>query len=79
VTTVTYTAEEAESILRAAPLMTEAQVMSRWNVSKRWLRALVNGKHPQGVHLPAVALSSQKLRFRPIDVARVEEELWGGD
>ena len=49
-----YTAEEADNILAAAPLMTEAQLMRRWQCGKRWLRALVNGHDPRGVHLPAV-------------------------
>ena len=72
-----YLAEEAERILRAAPLMTEAQVMKRWKCGKRWLRALVNGRHPRGVKLDAIRLSTQVLRYRPIDVARVEQALWG--
>ena len=73
----TYTAEEADRILTAAPLMTETQVIKRWKVSKRWLRALVNGRHPSGVHLEAIKFSTQKLRFRPVDIARVEQQFWG--
>ena len=76
-TSNTYTAEEPDRILAAARLMTEEQVMARWQVSKKWFRALVNGYHPKGVRLEAIRFSSQQLRFRPIDVARLEEELWG--
>ena len=74
---LTYMAEEAERILKAAPLMTETQVLRRWKCSKRFLRSLVNGHHPKGVQLEAIRLSTQQLRFRPIDVARVEQKLWG--
>ena len=71
-----YNTEEADNILRAAPLMTEAELMRRWHCDRRWLRALVNGHHPYGIKLPAVRLSPQKLRFRRIDVAAIEETLW---
>ena len=36
----------------------------------------MNGNYPQGVKLDAIRLSTQVWRFRPIDMARVEQELW---
>ena len=74
-----YSAEEADNILRAAPLMTEADLMRRWgHTDNRQIRKLVSGRHPSGIHLPAIRFSNKVLRFRPIDVARVEEDLWEG-
>ena len=73
--TSVYSAEEAEAILDAAPLLTETQVMARWQCKKRWLRALINGHHPKGIYLPAVRLSARELRFRARDVIKVEEQL----
>jgi hypothetical protein len=73
----TYSDRDLDHIFKREPLITEKQLLEMWPITKRRLRAIVNGHGPDGVHLPAVRFSAKQIAFRPSDVARVEKALWG--
>ena len=71
----TYTDDELDQVFRRQPLISEEELLAMWPITKRKLRELQAGRHPSGVHLPAVKFSGKQRAFRPADVARVQRAL----
>lgn len=78
----TYAKEEAEAILNGERLLSEREIMVRWNYDvdsekdrRRFYKTtwkLRSGRHKCGVVLPAVNIDSQHRLYRLADVLAVE-------
>lgn len=67
-----YAAEESEKILNGERLLAPEQVMKRLTITRRQLQELHRGENPKGLFLPAYRLGKKTIRYRLIDVLRVE-------
>jgi hypothetical protein len=74
-----YASEETDAIVNGEKLVAPEMLTDRWGISQSELLKLVNGNHRSGVHLPALRFGSKTMRFRLVDVVRVEYEMYGRD
>lgn len=84
-----YADQESKDILNGQRLLSEREIMIRWNYNpdnkkdfKRGYKKiweLRTGRHKSGALLPTAALDSQHRLYRLRDVMAVEHKLFGGN
>ena len=69
-----YVKEETEPFLKGNKLLTPEMVIERLGITKRQLQELTRGENPHGLFLPAIRLGKKTIRYRMIEVLRLEFE-----
>ena len=67
-----YSKQEGPNLLNGDTLLAPEQVMARLRITRRQLQQLHRGEHPRGLYLPACRLGKKTIRYRRLDVIRLE-------
>ena len=69
-----YIQQETDAILQGEKLLAPEQVMERLGITRRQLMALHRGENSHGLYLPVIRLGKKTIRYRLVDVLRLEFE-----